>query len=152
VNRTYNDGFVGVDRSGNAGGQTWNWGYHNASQVSGDTLAMHATSATSGGSQTVTDDPNLGFEASFVRDLGHETWGGWGVKAAFGYTAMDFHSSAPLTGHGEVVTDTSQLGGVRPPAAPYTGSFNGPGPVINSTPTRCADPGGGEAHRPGRDG
>ena len=32
VNRTYDDGSVGVDSSGNQGGQTWNWGYQNASQ------------------------------------------------------------------------------------------------------------------------
>src|ERR1035437_8149694 len=32
ANHTYNDGYVLVDSSGNAGGLTWNWGYQNASQ------------------------------------------------------------------------------------------------------------------------
>ncbi|HXP61230.1 MAG TPA: hypothetical protein VN829_12105 [Dongiaceae bacterium] len=136
VNRKYNDGFVNVDSSHNAGGQTWNWGYQSASQVSGDTLLMHATAGSSGASETRNDDPNFGFEVTFVRDLGHETWGRWGLKAAFGYTDMQFRSSDPLSGNGQVITDTYQLHGIKPPVAPYSGSFNGPGAVIGSLPTR----------------
>jgi hypothetical protein len=136
VNRNYNDGFVNVDSSHNAGSQTWNWGYQNASQVSGDTLLMHATSVSSGASSSGTDDPNLGFEVSFVRDLGHETWGRWGLKAAFGYTGMNLSSSGPLSANAQFITDTYQLGGVVPPIAPYNGSSSGPGPVIGSSPAR----------------
>src|ERR1035437_8830196 len=128
VNRTYSDGFVNVDSSGNAGNLTWNWGYQHASQVSGYTLLMHAASVSSGASDSSSDDPNLGFEVSYVRDLGHESWGRWGIKAAFGYTAIDLRTSAQL------ITDTYQLGGVTPPIAPYAGSFGGPGPVIGSSP------------------
>jgi hypothetical protein len=135
VNRTYSDGFVNVDSSGNAGNLTWNWGYQHASQVSGDTLLMHAASVSSGTSDSSSDDPNLGFEVSYVRDLGHESWGRWGIKAAFGYTAIDLRTSAQL------ITDTYQLGGVTPPIAPYAGSFSGPGPVIGSSPTRSIAPG-----------
>lgn len=139
VNRIYSDGYVKVDSSGNANGngtgppQTWNWGYQHASQVVGDTLQMHAASISG---DNHNDDPNLGFEVSYVRDLGHETWGRWGLKAAFGYTTMDFSTS------GQLITDTYQLGGVTPPVAPYAGSFSGPGPVIDGPPTRSIAPGG----------
>jgi hypothetical protein len=136
TDRKYNDGFVNVDSSHNAGGLTWNWGYQNASQVSGNTLQMHATAGASSASGSTTDDPNLGFEVSFVRDLGHETWGRWGFKAAFGYTEMNLSDSGPLSGSAQLITDTYQLHGVKPPIAPYNGSFNGPGPVIGSSPTR----------------
>ena len=127
VNRTYSDGFVNVDSSGNAGNLTWNWGYQHSGQVSGGTLLMHDTSVSGG---SINDDPNLGFEVSYVRDLGHESWGRWGIKAAFGYTAIDLRTSAQL------ITDTYQLGGVTPPIAPYAGSFSGPGVVIGSSPAR----------------
>ena len=133
VNRTYSDGFVNVDSSGNAGNLTWNWGYQHSGQVSGGTLLMHDTSVSGG---SINDDPNLGFEVSYVRDLGHESWGRWGVKVAFGYTEMDLRTSVQL------ITDAYQLGGVTPPLAPYAGSFSGPGSVIGSSPTRSIAPGG----------
>ena len=136
VNRTYSDGFVNVDSSGNAGNLTWNWGYQHSGQWVGDTLQMHDTSVSGG---SVNDDPNLGFEVSYVRDLGHESWGRWGIKLAFGYTDMDMRNSVQL------ITDTYQLGGVKPPIAPYSGSFSGPGVVIGSSPTRSIGPGGNES-------
>ena len=133
VNRAYSDGFVNVDSSGDAGNLTWNWGYQHSGQVSGGTLLMHDTSVSGG---SINDDPNLGFEVSYVRDLGHESWGRWGVKVAFGYTEMDLRTSVQL------ITDAYQLGGVTPPLAPYAGSFSGPGSVIGSSPTRSIAPGG----------
>ena len=84
VNRTYTDGFVDVDVSGNQGGMTWNWGYKNAAQAPGnDTLLMHATSID-GASSSRRHDPNIGFQLSYERDLAHEDWGSWGFKVAFG--------------------------------------------------------------------
>ena len=136
VNRTYSDGFVNVDSSGNAGNLTWNWGYQHATQISGDTLLMHATSVSG---DSINDDPNLGFEVSYVRDLGHESWGRWGLKAAFGYTGIDMRTGVQL------ITDTYQRGGVTPPIAPFAGSFSGPGVVIGSTPTRSTTSGGNES-------
>jgi hypothetical protein len=141
VNRGYSDGFVNVDSSGNAGSRTWNWGYQHASQVSGDTLLMHATSVTSGAGDSRNDDPNLGFEVNYVRDLGHESWGRWGIKAAFGYTDINLGVGDPLRANAQLITDTYQLYGVTPPLAPYAGSFSGPGTVIGSSPTRSIVPG-----------
>ena len=40
VNHQYQDGYVRVDSSGNAGGLTSNWGYQNGAQVVGDTLRV----------------------------------------------------------------------------------------------------------------
>src|SRR5436190_17264130 len=42
----YNDGYVLVDSSGNAGGMTWYWGYQNASQVVGDSMQFHAVDSS----------------------------------------------------------------------------------------------------------
>ncbi len=146
ANRIYNDGFVKKDVSGNQGGLTWNWGYQNASQVPGnDTLLMHASSSA-GASTSRSDDPSLGFELTYLRDLAHEEWGSWGVKFAFGYTRINLEDNQPQTANASLITDTYQLNGVQPPLAPYNGSFNGPGPVISSTPSRSATAlAGGEA-------
>jgi hypothetical protein len=45
-------------------------------------------------------------------------------------------SGSPLTANAQFITDTYQLNGIKPPAAPYSGSSGGPGPVIGSSPTR----------------
>jgi hypothetical protein len=133
VNRQYTDGFVNVDSSGNAGGQTWNWGYQDAPQISGGNLLMHASGSASG-STPATADPNFGLDFNYVRDLGHETWGQWGVKVAFGFTPISIQDHAPINASSESITDAYALNGVVPPLAPYSGSFNGPGPVISSQP------------------
>src|SRR5262245_31733238 len=41
----YDDGYVLVDTSENAGGLTWYWGYDNSSQISGDTILLSRSSA-----------------------------------------------------------------------------------------------------------
>jgi hypothetical protein len=127
----YLDGFVHDDGSGNAGGQTWNWGYQNASQVSGNNLLLHGISYPGGG-QNETDDPQQSFELSYVRDFDHESWGRWCIKASFGYTDISIKNSGPI--NGSLVTDSYSLGGIVAPVAPYSGSYGGPGPVISRTP------------------
>jgi hypothetical protein len=127
----YLDGFVHDDSSGNAGGQTWNWGYQNSSQISGNNLLLHAV-GYGGGGQNQTDDPQQGFELSYVRDFGHETWGRWGMKVAFGYTDITIQNNGPI--NGSLITDSYALGGIVAPNAPYSGSFSGPGPVISRSP------------------
>jgi hypothetical protein len=144
LNHQYNDGFVNADSSGNQGGQTWNWGYQHASQVSGDDILMHASSMD-GGSEHSTDDPNLGLDFHYIRDIGHYSWGQWGIKIAFGYTHVEINDHDPMSVNLETVTDKYPLNGVTPPQAPYSGSPGGPGPVIGSEPilrTTSVTPGG----------
>jgi hypothetical protein len=134
VNRQYNDGFVNVDSSGNQGGQTWNWGYRQASQVSGNNVLMHA-SGLERASEHATDDPNLGLDFNYVRDIAHPSWGQWGIKVGAAYTRVDVRDAAPMSANVETITDKYPLNGVTPPMAPYSGSFSGPGPVIGSKPS-----------------
>jgi hypothetical protein len=133
LNHQYSDGFVNVDSSGNHGGQTWNWGYQHASQVSGGDVLMHAAGAE-GGSERTTDDPNLGLDFNYVRDIGHYSWGQWGIKIASGYTHVQVRDNDPMNVKSETVTDAYALNGVTPQVAPYSGSFGGPGPVLGSEP------------------
>ena len=52
-------------------------------------------------------------------------------------TGTGLQDNSPQTASASQITDTYALGGIQVPQAPYIGSFNGPGPVIGSTPT-CA--------------
>jgi len=142
VDRTYDDGFVHVDSSGDAGGQTWNWGYQNASQVQGSTLTMHSASSAMNGTLDQNGVPAIGFDLAFGRNLGTMLGGKWGLQGAFDFNTISISDNHPLSGTGTQITDAFPLGGVIPPLAPYSGSFNGPGPFLGDTPTRttASDP------------
>ena len=90
VNHSYDDGYVYVDITGDAGGYTWNWGYQSSSQIHANFLVF-------------TSETNL--DANTI----------------------------------QVITDTYYLGGIIPPPAPYSGSFNGPGPLLPDTPSRSIE-------------
>ena len=141
-NQTYDDGYVNVDSSGNAGGLTWNWGYQNASQVQGNTLTMHRTSAAVDEVGTVkqNDDPHAGFDLAFGHRLGTVLGGTWGLQAAFDFTDILINDNHPRNGTGTLISDAFSLGGVIPPQAPYSGSFNGPGPLLGDPPTETMTP------------
>ena len=142
ADHTYNDGYVLVDSSGNAGGLTWNWGYQNASQVAGDTMQFHAiesSSPSASANHKVTDDPQYGAELTYQRVIGPFLPSGrWGFEAGFGYTDLDLRDNRSGTGLTTVTTDTFQLNGVLPPSAGYNGTFVGPGALLGDTPTRTS--------------
>ncbi len=140
VDHEYEDGYVRVDSSGNAGGLTWNWGYQNAGQVVGDTMQFHATqtgNSSQSAHQDVTGDPQPGLELVYQRVLGSfASSGHWGLEAGIGYTDIDLHNNRSGTGLTTVTTDAYQLNGVLPPGAGYNGTFQGPGALLGDSPTR----------------
>ncbi|MFU8849121.1 MAG: hypothetical protein ACNA77_10465 [Opitutales bacterium] len=140
INHEYDDGYVRVDSSGNAGGTTWNWGYVDNTQVVGDTMEFHASQANAAhgpSNSTAEDDPQYGVELIYQRlvaPLGHS--GLWGWEAAFSFTDLDIDHSSRGTGANTVITDSYALNGVVPPMAPHNGTFAGPGALLGDTPTR----------------
>ena len=135
ANHTYNDGYVLVDSSGNAGGRTWNWGYENASQVAGGSMQFHAIQSS--GSSSKTDDPQYGGELVYQRVVGRLPFlssSRWGLEFGFGLT--DINLKENYSGNVTAITDTYALSGVLPPSAGYNGTFNGPGALLGDTPTR----------------
>ena len=138
VYRTYEDGFVGVDSSGNTGNQTWYWGYQNDSQVNlgSDALAMHADLGSRPSFSDITDNPQVGAEALYQRLLGDFGGAEWGLETGLAWLPVDIENSHGFTASWTRLTDSYSLGGILPPAAPYTGSVTGPGPAIGSVPTR----------------
>ncbi len=137
----YDNGFVQPDAGGTGSGLTWNWGYENAGQISGDTINYerysnlpHAGVFTSG-----SDDPLLGGEVIFGVEFGRFKVGAreWSWGAELGYSLTPFKVSNTSSAGGTVnyLSASHGLGGIVPPVAPYQGTFEGPGPVINLNPT-----------------
>jgi len=140
----FDDGFVRVDATGNAGGTTSYWSAQNPSQSDGSTLTFHHAdsfqSATSV-NKTGDDSPYIGFELAYggtIRRWGHSRLG-W--EFGFGYLPIDIKSSIRLSGTlnftqwlDPTVTPTVPQGVVLP-NLPYTGSPGGIGVNIPGNPT-----------------
>ena len=131
---TYNNGYVLLDSSGNADGQTWNWGYDTPSQVIGGNVVM-SSSLPGNIAHDVDADPQHGFELSYLRQVGVLGKNPWGIEMAFNYTDVGLHNSATLTG-GPIIVDAYGLGGITSDGLPYAGSADVPGPMIGDVPTR----------------
>jgi len=138
VDHFYDDGFNRVDASGNTNGLTWYWGYQNASQLVGtDSIAMHSAVGSGGGSLEAEEDlPQWGLEFVYTRELGSSGSYWWAVELGVGWLDLSFSENATFTSDVTLTTDTYGLNGIVPPLAPYSGSFNGPGPLIGDLPSR----------------
>ena len=145
----YDDGYVLTDVSGNYGGQTWNWGYDQHSQIGDNTILMHRSTVLAD-APSVTgvdeDNPQCGFEFAYDRELGKRDKLHYGLEAAVNYMNLSFKDTSPFSANVSRLTDAFPFTpGTTPPTAPYQGSFNGPGFVLGSTPassTTALIPGG----------
>jgi len=135
----YDNGYVLTDVSGNAGGQTWYWGYDSSSQISGNSIQMSRSVAQSSGTVTAGQDfhdASFGADLSYSHRMGTIAGADFGVLAAASYLYVSLKDSSSLQGDVVQVTDSfSFASGTTPPAAPYQGTFNGPGYVIGATPS-----------------
>lgn len=139
--RNYDDGYVLTDSSGNAGGQTWNWGYDKAGQVNAsqaNSIDMHRVTAPGLPGENSADTPSIGAEVTYDYQLGvKEDWHQlrYGVEFAVNYMPFDFSTGGNYNTSISTRTDTyAYTPGTTPPGAPYGGSFGGPGFVLGSTP------------------
>ncbi len=139
----YADGFVRGSISTNSP-YTWNWGYSNASQVQGNTLqlsrfdAAPRVGAVDGGSQSAFGgELRAGFEAlrfeMFERDIR------FGLEAGYSFSSISASGSGSVTRTSSYSTAIYSLIGpggqpIIPPGAPYSGTFDGPGPLIPVAP------------------
>lgn len=157
VNRTYDDGFVFRDVSGNAGGMTWNWGYNNNSQYTpsdaaapfsgASSLAFHSVGSLADGVTRGSRDKMLpGFELVYEEVLGRfhiseKRRANVGLLVSFGHTGLTQRDAGSLAGTVGLTTDKYAPGIVLPPLAPYSGSFAAAGPLLPDVPaSRTAGP------------
>ena len=145
-NYTYENGFVHVDSSGNAGDLTWNWGYDNNAQYDpsgGGFINLSISSSLQNASLRKSEDFSHGFEIFAAYEIGELTClklpagnARWGIKTLFHYSNVKASSGHTLSSGVSRLTDSFALNGVIPPLAPYSGSFNGPGPLLGDDPAR----------------
>src|SRR6266566_4857183 len=144
---SYQDGYVGIDESGNAPlpgetqGRTFYWGYARQDQIAdlnndgiGDTLLLsHSTSGTL--LQDFKNDPQAGLEVSYARQLGQRDGSTYGIETSFTYTSLDLRAHG-IADPRVLGVDAFSLGNppIIPPAGPYEPQPFG-APVIYDTPT-----------------
>ncbi len=143
VNHVYDDGYVRVDETGNAGGYTSYWGYNNAGQYDSGakTLTYHSAksySANSGTSQA-NDVPYIGLDAAyggFIRNWGPASVG-WDL--GFGFLPIAIKDNRSFSATLVTSVQTVPTGGVVLPTAPYNGGSSGVGVNIPDVTTAQPD-------------
>lgn len=140
TNYNYDNGYVHVDSSGNLGGQTWNWGYQDPSQVNGQNVTMSLTSSKADATVREADEIAQGIDLFAYYRVGDVTLldrkGSWGLRGGLHYGRADIGNGSTLTSATTIVQDTYTLPpGVIVPA-PHQGTYAGPGPLLNDTPVR----------------
>lgn len=164
ANRTYAEGYVNLDPGTNnpdavgGPGLTWNWGYTSSSQL--DTGANRLSFTQTGGDRLVRDitlDADLdasdkqaayGVRIGALRVL--DSGAGNQIAIQIGLTFLSGSAgSSTYSTYGEfytrtsyTVTDRYDTSAIVVPSAPYSGTFDGPGPILSNTPaTRERSPG-----------
>jgi hypothetical protein len=140
----YDDGYVLTDISGNAGNQSWYWGYDKSNQIltspnGVSVLALDRNTAIGlPGDNENNDSPYVGGELAYDYQIGiKENWHHlrYGLEAAVNFMPISFNSGGLYNATLSRLTDVySYTPGTTPPSAPYEGSYQGPGFLINSQP------------------
>lgn len=152
VNRNYDNGYVRLDSSNNAGGQTWNWSYDDAAQYNpagSGSISYSITNSLGNASVDENDDGQPGMELYAYYDKGAASLlsssvlnATWGFRLGLQYSRLDINNNSQLSTSLSTTTDSFDLGGAIAPLAPYTGSFGGPGPLLSDNPSRASSFGG----------
>jgi len=137
----YDDGFVRVDKTGNAQGYTSFWGYNDASQAVGNTLTMHSAKSFTAdtGDTSKGDGVAVGAELVYGGLLTRHNDAFIGWEFGFGYLPVSIEGRHALEGQVTRTVHTFDTGGIVLPAVPYTGGDSGIGPTIHDLATALPD-------------
>lgn len=135
VNHVYDDGYVRVDDTGNAGGFTSYWGYNNAGQDIAGRLVFHsANSFSAAGSSGANDDLQNGLDLAYGGALWQVGRATVGWEVGFGWLMLDMEDKSSMNVTATRTVHSYDYGSIILPDAPYNGGSSGVGPVINDLP------------------
>jgi hypothetical protein len=131
----FDDGYVRMDNTGDAGGQTAYWGYNSASQLNGSALTMRAASSfstTGGGKEDGGAFP--GFEMAYGDNLWYWKHARVGWELGLGFLPINITENSTLPASVNQLSYTFNTGGIVVPGAPYQGLPTG-GPFESTIST-----------------
>ena len=122
----YQDGYVLPDNTGNIGGRTGNYGYQSADQLTARPGFLRFTEILGGdysnGSQVTSIDVEWdGLYFGFKRRLKESSK--WSIDFKLAYSNLDLNQNRLLDIPTRGLFHFHDLGGVIPPAPPYSGQF-----------------------------
>ncbi|MEO8616063.1 MAG: hypothetical protein ABI600_13045 [Luteolibacter sp.] len=138
ANRTYDNGFVNIGAATPGTGLTTNWGMQSDNQISGDSLNL-TLSGGSAQTQPAAANDDEGYNAapylelSYLRPIGLNLVAGFASNLSL--VRLGGRTGSRMDHSLVSIADHYALEEVIPPSAPYSGSFAGPGPLINNEPT-----------------
>jgi hypothetical protein len=129
----YDDGYVRIDETGNAGGLTSFWGYNNSSQynASAQTLTMHAITGFSA-QESANADAGIsgGFDLAYGANYWYWKHARVGWELGFDLLPIGIHDDRPISAKANQTTYIFSTGGLILPEAPYQGGSSGVGPLL----------------------
>jgi hypothetical protein len=145
ANGIFDDGYVQTDNTGNAFGQTGNWGYNwgnnnataaNPSQynAANQTLMMHSTTAYAASSDSESGGSVFpGFDMAYGGNLFYLGRARIGWDLGFGFLPISITDNSTMSATVSQSTFVFNTGGIVVPDATYQGGFNRQGePTLSS--------------------
>lgn len=137
ANHTYDNGYVLVDKTGNAQGYTAYFGYDNrATQYAPMAQTLTFQSANSAildpGSSSHSDSPYLGIDLAYLMNVGHFGGARVGIEFGFGFLPISIKDRGNLSGIFSSTTHQYSVpaGVTLPNTTSYQAGPNAIGPVI----------------------
>jgi hypothetical protein len=137
----YDNGFVLPDAgSGPGSTKTWNWGYNSPSQVQGTDLAFsrYDNVPAMGHKEVSISNPMLGGEVvggiNMVEFTIFDHTANLALELGYNFSSFSSHLNATTAGTSSYTVQTYSYSGVVLPQAPYAGTPQGPGPLIDLNP------------------
>jgi hypothetical protein len=137
ADQEYDDGYVRQDSYNSGIGNTWNWGYDDSSQVSGNVISYSLGTSTVGASRMRLDnEKDFGLGVHFDTPLKLD--GGFPLILTYGLNWIPIEARSNedvLLGSQSIRDDYTLQTGIVPPA-PHSGRKNFPNSTISLTPDR----------------
>jgi hypothetical protein len=141
----YDNGYVlpdaGSDPGGPISGKTWNWGYNSPSQIQGNDLSFsrYDNVPAMGRKDVDVSSPLLGGEiiggVNMLEFTIFDHTANLAIELGYNFSSFSTRLNTATTGTSTYTVRTFGYNGVVLPQAPYAGTPQGPGPLIDFNPS-----------------